>query len=491
MAPCTSPANADSPAAAQPVATPGPRRRLPDLPGPPGIPIFGNLLQLKRGSAHQTLEQWARQYGAPFRFRAGSRTFLVVTDHEVTAAMLRERPDTFRRSSRLARVMEEAGLEPGVFIASGEAWKRQRRMVMAAFDPAHVKAYFPSLMEVASRLRRRWMNCAAQGQAIDLLADLTRYTVDGVAGLAFGAKVNTIDGREDVIQQHLDRIFPALFRRTMAPFSYWRYVKVGPDRQLPGHVRAIKHAVRGFIADARARMVANPQLSEHPTNLLEAMLAAAAREEGAVNDSDIAGNVFTMLQAGEDTTANTLAWLIWLLKRNPTALERCIGEMKDIAADLSSVNMERLAQLAYLDACINEAMRLKPVAPYFINEAMHDTVVGDVEIEARTVVWSINRFDSVNEKYFENAHAFEPERWLAGAMHGNDSAKRVMMPFGGGPRICPGRYLALLEIKLAMVMLLTNFEIADVWTPDGKEPREFLTIVMAPVGLRMLLRVKG
>ena len=490
MAPRTLPANAAPPLAAQPVATRGQRRRLSDLPGPRGIPVFGNLLQLKRGSAHQTLEKWARQYGSPFRFRAGSRTFLVVTDHEVIAGMLRERPDTFRRSSRLARVMEEAGLQPGVFIANGEAWKRQRRMVMAAFDPAHVKAYFPSLLEVASRMRGRWVNAAARQAPIDLLADLTRYTVDGVAGLAFGVKVNTIDGREDVIQRHLDHVFPALFRRTMAPFSYWRYVKLGPDRHLPDHVRAINEAVHGVIADARLRMSARPELGEHPTNLLEAMLAAAAQEQSTITDSDIAGNVFTMLQAGEDTTANTLAWLIWLLKSNPHALERCVSEMQDIAADLSSLDMERLAQLNYLDACVNEAMRLKPVAPYFINEAVHDTVVGDVEVEARTVVWSINRFDSVDDRYFANAKAFEPERWLAGDPHGNDSAKRVMMPFGGGPRICPGRYLALLEIKLCMVMLLTNFDIVDVWTPDGQEPREFLTIVMAPVGLQMLLRAR-
>ena len=93
-------------------------------------------------------------------------------------------------------------------------------MVMAGFDPGHVKAYFPSLLNVAS-------GCAAAGaaararRAIDLQADLMRYTVDAIAGLAFGTDVNTLESDEDVIQRHLDKIFPALFG---AP---WRRFRTG------------------------------------------------------------------------------------------------------------------------------------------------------------------------------------------------------------------------------------------------------------------------
>ena len=65
------------------------------------------------------------------------------------------------------------------------------------------------------------------------------------------------------------------------------------------------------------------------------------------------------------------------------------------------------------------------------------------------------------------------------------------MPFGAGPRVCPGRYLALLEIKMAMAMLLAHFDIESVATPDGGEPREFLAFTMAPVGLKMRLRERG
>ena len=64
------------------------------------------------------------------------------------------------------------------------------------------------------------------------------------------------------------------------------------------------------------------------------------------------------------------------------------------------------------------------------------------------------------------------------------------MPFGAGPRICPGRYLALLEIKMAMAMLLAHFDIVEVTTPDGAEAVEQMSFTMMPVGLKMRISAR-
>jgi cytochrome P450 len=102
------------------------------------------------------------------------------------------------------------------------------------------------------------------------------------------------------------------------------------------------------------------------------------------------------------------------------------------------------------------------------------------------VVFVLMRRDSVNEDKVPRAAAFEPARWLGeGAAQAANPAKRISMPFGAGPRICPGRYLALLEMKMAMATLLGKFDIVAVDTPDGKAARESLNVTMAPVGLRM------
>jgi cytochrome P450 len=95
------------------------------------------------------------------------------------------------------------------------------------------------------------------------------------------------------------------------------------------------------------------------------------------------------------------------------------------------------------------------------------------------------RAGATDERRFVDAHAFDPERWFSGPSA--SSAKRVAMPFGAGPRLCPGRYLALLEMKMVMAMMLANFEIDSVTTPDGGEAQEHLAFTMSPVGLRLKL----
>jgi cytochrome P450 len=469
-------------------------REIADLPGPRGWPIVGNALQIERSRLHRNVEAWGREFGPMFRFRLGRRTLLALSDHEALMVALRDRPEGFRRTRHLETIGLEMGLTPGVFAANGEAWRRQRRMVMAGFDPTHVRAYFPSLLKVAQRLRGRWQRAARAGESIELQPELMRFTVDAIAGLAFGADVNTLESDEEVIQQHLDKIFPMLFKRVFAIVPWWRWFPRAADRQLERGVVAVNEAIAGFIAAARARLAADPARRAQPPNLLESMIVAA-QDGGDISDREVAGNVLTMLLAGEDTTANTLAWMIYLLHRHPQALQRAQHEVRALGLDSSAFTPETLAGLDYLEACAHETMRLKPVAPFQVIEALRDTVIQGVRVPRGTAIWCLMRGDSVSERHFADPQAFRPERWLSGGgaapAASASAAKRVSMPFGAGPRVCPGRYLALLEIKMAMAMLLTHFDIAAVDTPDGAEAAEHMAFTMMPVGLRMRLRPRA
>ena len=132
-------------------------------------------------------------------------------------------------------------------------------------------------------------------------------------------------------------------------------------------------------------------------------------------------------------------------------------------------------------------------APIIGSQARREVTLGDVRIPKGVIVTAVMRRDSVSDVHIPNAAAFEPERWLADgtpAAAAATSAKRVSMPFGAGPRICPGRYLALLEIKLAIATILRDFDITAVDTPDGGPAQELLQLAMAPVGLRMRMRCK-
>jgi cytochrome P450 len=491
-------------------------RSLNQLPGPRGWPVLGNLPQIKSDRLHLQLENWAQEFGPFFRLQFGRRPVLVVADHQATAAVLRDRPDGFRRTERLQEIGLEMGVQPGLFGVNGDMWRRQRRMVMAGFDPAHVRRYHPALTKVAGRLQTRWMLAAQQDRVIDLQADLMRFTVDAIAGLAFGAEVKTLDSDDDIIQRHLDKIFPTLFKRMLSPLPIWRWWRTPAVRALERSMAEVNTAVEGFIQQARQRFLAEPSLRQSPSNLLEAMIVAADEKDSGIDDAQVAGNVLTMLLAGEDTTANTLAWMIDLLWQHPDALARATAEVRGLldatptsasAAPASSLapslepylelslqlSLEQLGELHFIEACAHETMRLRPVAPIIAVQALRDTVVGDVQVPAGTVLINVMRRDSVSDAHLPRASQFEPERWLAdgGPQAQATAAKRVSMPFGAGPRICPGRYLALLEMKMAMCTLLGHFDISDVSTADGQPAPERLQLSMMPVGLRMRLRARA
>jgi cytochrome P450 len=454
--------------------------RIADLPGPRGLPLLGNLLQLETSRLHLIAEGWSRKYGDYFRFRIGPRQLIAVANPETIAGLLRDRPGGFHRTERLSAIANDMGFN-GLFSAEGESWRRQRPMVMASFDPGHIKTYFPGLVKVTQRFARRWQKAAAAGESIDLQADLMRYTVDVTAGLAFGTDINTLESDEEVIQTHLDKVFPSLFKRLMAPVPYWRWFK---DRKLAGHLEALHRAVNGFIAQARRRMEADPGLRERPTNLIEAMIAARDNPASGLTDADVAGNVLTMLLAGEDTTANTLAWMIYLLYRHPDALERVKREAEGV--DLEKY--EQVAAMPFVDACINETMRLKPVAPIIMLQPSRDTKIADIEVPAKTLIMCLMRAGPTDERRFPDAQSFDPERWLSS---NSNSPKRVSMPFGAGPRLCPGRYLAMLEMKMVSAMLFRGFDIERVATPDGGEAKEHLAFTMYPEGLTLRLKAKA
>ena len=469
--------------------------KIRDLPGPRGLPILGNSLQIRPSRLHLILEEWSRRYGDYFRVRIGGRELVVTKNPEAIAAVLRDRPDGFGRTQRMNEIAKEMGFD-GLFSVNGEQWRRQRPMVMAGLDPAHIKSYFPALVRVTQRFAGRWQRAAAAGDTIELQADLMRYTVDVTAGLAFGVDINTLESDEEVIQTHLDKIFPALHRRLLAPFPYWRLLPA--ERALAGHLRELHRAVRDFIAMARKRMDADPALRARPANLIEAMIAARDTEASGLRDADVAGNVLTMLLAGEDTTANTLAWMIWLLSRHPEAMRRARDEVdRVIGAQALPTQYEQLSALAYVESCAHETMRLKPVAPLQMIQAARDSVVAGIRIPAGQLVMLLMRPAATDERHFPGPQAFDPARWLTGHEQGAApgraaaSAKRVAMPFGAGPRLCPGRYLAMQEIKMAIAMLLGGFEIESVASRDGAEPHEHLSFTMAPTGLRMRLRPRG
>ncbi len=460
---------------------------IESLEGPRGLPIIGSLFDIDFKVFHRRLEDWCEEYGPIYRLRIGRRKIIVIAETETIKRMFRERPDVFRRTRALESATVEMRLT-GVFSAEGDNWRRQRKIVALALNTAHLKPFFPKLLVTAERLKRRWETAADAGTAVDLCRDLMRFTVDVTTQLAFGIDVNTVETDGPVIQQNLDKIFPMLNWRINAPFPYWRYVRLAKDRELDRALRDVQKQVDQMIADVRARMAADASLFEKPTNFLEAMIAAKESEGLELSDAEIFGNVCTVLLAGEDTTANTIAWAVNYFIEYPEHFARARAEVDGIVApEELPREIEQTAQFTFIEAFYNETMRLKPVGPINAMEPLEDVELMGYRIPKGTVIMLLTRHIAVNDAQFGDGSRFDPERWLTlDAERQCPHDTTAFIPFGTGPRFCPGRNLALLQIRTVLAMLCRNFNVRLV---DPNRPvGEKLAFTMMPTNLIVQLK---
>ncbi len=465
-----------------------PLRRIADLPGPKGLPLVGNAWQLDSLQFHRGLENWARQFGPMYKIKLGRKPILVISDNALIAGLLRDRPDAVRRSSRTSAILDELGTS-GVFTHEGDEWRKERKLVMRGLTPDVIKRFFPTMVMMTERLRQRWMAAAITGRQIDLLRDLKAYALDITLGLAMGQDANCLEHDANPLQRDIEMIFYRIARRLTAPVAYWRHIKLPADRAADAAAARIGQAVRGFIDVTRRELAASPERAARPANMLEALLVARDEPDSGFTDEHVVGNAITMVFAGEDTTSNTIAWLLNFVARHGDVAGaiRCEADAV-LGDDMVLQDFAGLENFPYLDAATNEAMRLKPVAPIMGLETNKEMTIGDVMVPQGTIMLAALRAGGMSALNFEKPNTFSPERWLDGDVAASDDPARKLFPFGGGPRFCPGRFLALAEVKMVTSMLTRNFTMS--FDRNAPPVEEMFTFTMTPSALPVKLSLR-
>ena len=191
-----------------------------------------------------------------------------------------------------------------------------------------------------------------------------------------------------------------------------------------------------------------------------------------------------MLLAGEDTTAFTLGWAVHHLCDNPKWTAEIRSEADAVIGSAPVADtLETASRLSCASAVANETMRLRPVGPVIVLEANVDAAARGLSIPKGTRIACLLRPRAVHPKNFFDPNQFRPERWLNGREGAHDVSAHA--PFGSGPRLCPGRSLALVEMNALLSMLYKSFDVERVG--DGKTVSERFGFTMSPAGLRVRL----
>ena len=442
-----------------------------DLPGPKGVPFFGSALKMDLPNMHNQFQEMAEEYGSVYKIKLGGTRMAVISEPKIIQYMLRERPEGFIRMKKLDKILREEGVH-GAFNAEGEDWKMHRRMVAKGLDVKHQKAFFDKMLVSVDRLYSKWKRAADSGEPIDIQQHFLRFTVDITTTLAFGFEMNTIEEKGGVVQDHMEKILPMIYRRINHPIQWHKLIRRKVDREFDKAFSAIDKMIDGWITDGRRRLEENSELRDDPSNFLEAILLEAENEEN-FGDEQVKGNLITVLMAGEDTTAHTLAWIIYMLTKHTEYQSKLQLEVDAVLGDQTCIHeYESTHQFKFIEAIANETMRLKPVAPLLLFEPLKDVEIEGYFFEKGQQMLIHSRSAALKDENFTNGNTFFPERWLKESkcpMHSMDA----YIPFGGGPRFCPGKNLALLEMKLLLSMLFKNFDVEMV------KPHEDIREIMA------------
>ncbi len=408
-------------------------------PGPPARWLGGNLREF-RADPLGFLTDCARRFGDVVAIRLGPAQIRVLNHPDLVEDVLVTKNRLFRKHFALREARPSLG--DGLLTSEGDFWRRQRRLAQPAFHRDRIEAYGRVMVEYTERMLRGWTD----GQARDVQADMMRLTLEIVTKTLFDADIS---GESTDVAHAMETLMEGFTDRVNRLVKLPVWVPVPANLRFRRAMRVVEDALNAIIADRR-------RTGEDRGDLLS-MLLQAQDDEGdgtGMTDRQLRDEAVTLFMAGHETTANTLAWVWYLLSLHPGA-EAALHAELDAVLGGRPPEVADLPRLVYADQVVSEALRVMPTVWLVGREATEPTEVGGYAVPKGTTLWMSQWVIQRDPRWFDDPEAFRPERWADGL------AKRLhryaYFPFGGGPRVCIGNHFSRMEAVLLLATIARRF----------------------------------
>ncbi|MEU6864546.1 cytochrome P450 [Streptomyces sp. NPDC046876] len=366
---------------------------------------------------------------------AGAAPTVLVTDPAAVRHVLALRPDRYVKRSHRARLL----IGDGVLAATGEAWKRQRRLLQSQFTGTGMRRYEQRIARAARATAQRWAAYARTGERFDVGAELRRFALDTIWRSLTGHPLDAATDRELGAVAAVTAALPTL------PAG-----AVDAREAVAADLARIDAVARAAIEAARRGPAgAGPD----GPGLLHVLVEAAA-ERPEYTDRLIRDELVTLLVAGHETTATTLTWLYLLLDRHPEAREGALAAGPEGSAERRQA----------VQALVHETLRLYPSAWLLPRHAAEDDVLAGHAVAAGTDVLVCPYLTHRDPDLWPQPGRFDPRRFTA--PQGRPAEQGAYLPFGMGPRACLGLQFALRESTLLLERLLPAHTVAFHSVPE-------------------------
>jgi cytochrome P450 len=432
------------------------------IPGPKGHWLKGNLREFARDRLG-FLTEIARDYGDVVAIRFLHRKILVVNHPDLVEEVLVTRNRSFIKHFALRFAKPTLG--EGLLTSEGDFWRRQRRLSQPAFHREKVAGHAGVMVDYTERMLAGW----SDGQRLDVQDAMMRLTLEIVAKCLFDADVSGDSADASAAMETALHCFTA---RVNSMIRLPMFVPTPNNLRLKRAKGRLDRIIYDVIAARRAS-------KEDRGDLLSMLLDATDPvEEGGsgMTNLQLRDEAMTLFMAGHETTANTMAWVWFLLSTHPDVESKLHAELDEVMNDRPPT-FDDLPTLSYTEKVVTEALRLYPTVWILGREAIEPTEVGGHAVPVGTTVymsqWVLHR----DPRFFDDPLAYRPDRWADGLAR--KIPRYAYFPFGGGPRICIGNSFALMEATLLLATIARKFRVR-VARPDQVVPLP--TMTLRPVG---------
>ena len=405
--------------------TPAPAGHAALLPNGPWAPfLLRMLLGAMDRSRSLSLADRRKQYGKDFTLKLPlfGKTLIISDPDKIRTLFKADPAELGNMEPNLGRVMGKGSL----FALSGDPHRAQRKLLTPAFHGNRLAEYRELMAEEARAGMADWPT----GESVASLPAMNDITLRIILRTVFGAEGRDLDALRTLLPRLVN--LGSILAATPVPrIELFGYAPWGRFNRMRAEYDAI---VKRLIEGARAN-----DAYENRSDILSMLLGARYDDGAPMTDQEIADELVTLLTAGHETTATTLAWSIERLRRHPEFMERLVASLDAGETEL-------------LDAFINEVQRTRPVIAFTFRKVLADAYsIGPWRAPKGMHIMIAIDLVQTDPDLFPEPMRFNPDRFV-----GVRPDPYQLIPFGGGVRRCIGAAFAHMEMQVVLTTLLTE-----------------------------------
>ncbi|XP_076927030.1 ent-kaurene oxidase-like isoform X2 [Bidens hawaiensis] len=463
----------------------GQSNHLPRVPEVPGLPLLGNLLQLKEKKPYMTFTRWAETYGPVYSIRTGAISLVVVSSNEVAKEVFVSRFQSIS-TRKLSNALKILSADKTLVALSDyndfhKTFKRHLLTGLLGPNAQNKHRVHRDIMMDCISNRLHTSIKTSTGQEVNLRKIFQTELFGLALRQVLGKDVENIYVEDLKLTMSRDEMLQVLVVEPMmgAISVDWRdffpYLKWIPNKKFENtmkrmHIR--KEAVmNALIKEHKNRIASGEIINSYIDYLLS--------EAQTLTDQQLLMSLWEPIVESTDTTMVTTEWAMYELAKHPKIQDRLYREIQSVCGS-EKITEEHLAQLPYITAIIHETLRRHSPVPIIPLRYVHeDTVLGGYHVPARTEI-AVNIYGCNMEKnVWENPEEWNPERFMK---KDKPIDFQRTMAFGGGKRVCAGALQAMLISCTGIGRMVQEFE----WELIGMAQESVNTIGLTRQMLRPL-----